>query len=301
MSDVMQGEAAASAGSQDSTNLTSGADAPGVGEFSDAMMERPSYVPEKFFKDGRINIKAMAESYGELERARSSQQPTPTPAPAASPKADDSKPSQPDAPAADTSAQPPVVIPGVTPEAMTKFSSEMSKDGKLSDSSYAELAKLGYPKAVVDAYTKGLTADARIEQAIQDVRIADKEIAAIKESIGGEKVLNDMLQWASNNLDAKDIAVYNDAVSGNDSARVKMAVQGMFHAYKQSQGPNLIGGRPPSNGSTGEPFKSSAEVVKAMEDPRYDRDPAYRDEVAKRLAVSNVFGQSREYKTRDSY
>ena len=35
-------------------------------------------------------------------------------------------------------------------------------------------------------------------------------------------------------------------------------------------------------------FRSQAEVVQAMNDPRYDSDPAYRNDVFEKLGRSNV-------------
>ena len=35
-------------------------------------------------------------------------------------------------------------------------------------------------------------------------------------------------------------------------------------------------------------FRSQAEVVEAMSDPRYDRDPAYRNDVFEKLSRSNL-------------
>ena len=35
-------------------------------------------------------------------------------------------------------------------------------------------------------------------------------------------------------------------------------------------------------------FRSQAEVVQAMSDPRYDNDPAYRNDVFEKLGRSNV-------------
>ena len=35
-------------------------------------------------------------------------------------------------------------------------------------------------------------------------------------------------------------------------------------------------------------FRSQAEVVRAMSDPRYDKDPAYRQDLYDRLERSNV-------------
>jgi hypothetical protein len=33
-----------------------------------------------------------------------------------------------------------------------------------------------------------------------------------------------------------------------------------------------------------------AEIVEAMKDPRYSKDPAYRADVEQRVALSNAFG-----------
>ena len=39
---------------------------------------------------------------------------------------------------------------------------------------------------------------------------------------------------------------------------------------------------------SGDQFRSQAEVVQAMSDPRYDKDSAYRQDVMKKLERSNV-------------
>ena len=38
----------------------------------------------------------------------------------------------------------------------------------------------------------------------------------------------------------------------------------------------------------GDTFRSQAEVVKAMSDDRYDKDPAYRQDIMNKLERSNV-------------
>ena len=40
--------------------------------------------------------------------------------------------------------------------------------------------------------------------------------------------------------------------------------------------------------SEGDTFKSQAQVVKAMSDPQYDKDPAYRQEIYDKLERSNL-------------
>jgi hypothetical protein len=48
----------------------------------------------------------------------------------------------------------------------------------------------------------------------------------------------------------------------------------------------MLQGRSPS--SAGEVFRSQAELVAAMGDPRYDSDPAYRADVVEKLNNSDL-------------
>ena len=43
-----------------------------------------------------------------------------------------------------------------------------------------------------------------------------------------------------------------------------------------------------ANKQGGEVFRSQAEVVKAMQDSRYDRDPAYRRDIQDKLERSDI-------------
>ena len=47
----------------------------------------------------------------------------------------------------------------------------------------------------------------------------------------------------------------------------------------------LTGNAPKANTDV---YKSQAQVVEAMSDPRYDRDTAYRQEVMEKLSRSNI-------------
>ena len=50
--------------------------------------------------------------------------------------------------------------------------------------------------------------------------------------------------------------------------------------------PYTPAGKAPRN--TSNAFRSQAELIAAMSDPRYDKDPAYRQDIADKLAVSNI-------------
>ena len=48
----------------------------------------------------------------------------------------------------------------------------------------------------------------------------------------------------------------------------------------------MLSGKAPR--TSGDVYRSQQEVVKAMSDPQYDNDPAYRQDVMQKLARSNV-------------
>jgi len=47
----------------------------------------------------------------------------------------------------------------------------------------------------------------------------------------------------------------------------------------------MVQGKPPQNNT--DVFRSQAELVRAMNDKRYDRDPAYRQDVIQKLERSD--------------
>ena len=105
---------------------------------------------------------------------------------------------------------------------------------------------------------------------------------------GGEQNFQQIVQWAQTGLSDAEKNAYNDAVKSGNVAAVKLAVSGMAAKYQQSYGrdPKLVGGRASTPGP--EAFTSWAQVTKAMSDPRYDSDPAYRAEVENRIAASKT-------------
>ena len=109
----------------------------------------------------------------------------------------------------------------------------------------------------------------------------------LKNAVGGEKQYNEMLGWAGQNLTDQEIESYDAIMDQGDPAAAYWAVQALSYRYRDSNGVegNLVQGKPPGQGDT---FRSQAEVVQAMSDPRYDKDPAYRRDLMRRLENSDV-------------
>ena len=119
------------------------------------------------------------------------------------------------------------------------------------------------------------------------VGMTEEYANSLKSSVGGEEQYNEMLGWAGQNLTDKEIEAYDSVMENGDPSAAYWAVQALSLRYKDANGVegNLVQGKPPGPGNT---FRSQAELVEAMSDPRYDRDPAYRRDLMRRLENSDV-------------
>ena len=158
------------------------------------------------------------------------------------------------------------------------------QSGTLESGDYDQLAEAGFNRDMVDAYLSGLQ-----YKATQDTALSVKEVASIKESLGGEAEYNKMIQWAGDNLAPEEIEGFNQIINSQPMAAVKMAVTGLHARYSAVEGrePKLIGGRA-SKGSS-DKFESTAQLVEAMSDPRYSKDPAYQRKIQEKLGRSSIF------------
>jgi len=158
------------------------------------------------------------------------------------------------------------------------------QSGTLEPGDYDQLAEAGFNRDMVDAYLSGLQ-----YKATQDTALTVKEVASIKESLGGEAEYNKMIQWAGENLSPEEVEGFNQIINSQPMAAVKMAVTGLHARYSAVEGrePKLIGGRASKGNS--DKFESTAQLVEAMSDPRYSKDPAYQRKVQEKLGRSSIF------------
>ena len=158
------------------------------------------------------------------------------------------------------------------------------QSGTLEAGDYDQLAEAGFNKDMVDAYLSGLQ-----YKAAQDTALSVKEVTSIKESLGGEAEYNKMIQWAGANLPPEEVEGFNQIINTQPMSAVKMAVAGLHARYTAVEGrePRLIGGRA-SKGSS-DKFESTAQLVEAMSDPRYSKDPAYQRKIQEKLGRSSIF------------
>jgi len=210
---------------------------------------RPTWLPEKF-----KSPEDLAVAYGELEKKLG-------------------KPAKTEKPEGQPDANTEVAT------GFAKYSEEYFKNGSISEDSLKELEAKGIPREYVDQYVRGYEA------------YQTAEVTTILGEIGGESEFKSMSEWASENLSENELSAYNDAVTSGNKEQASFAVKGMYARYKSGVAgnePRLLSGNTRVSGDVNV-FRSTAEVVEAMKNPKYKSDPAYRKDVEERLARSNVF------------
>jgi len=174
---------------------------------------------------------------------------------------------------------------GIDPQ---EISNRFQETGEINDDDYAKLGEAGFSKQVIDTYLNGLRGGATSGE-----DIATAQIQGIKDSVGGDENYSKMVAWAIDNLPADEVKEFNSLTETANATAIKFAVQGLYSQYNNAMGvePNLVTGRASSSGPT--PYRSTAEVVTAMSDPRYGKDVTYTEDVQRRLGGSDVFNTGR--------
>ena len=174
---------------------------------------------------------------------------------------------------------------GIDPQ---EISNRFTETGEINDDDYTKLGEAGFSRQVIDTYLDGLR-----NGGVTGEDIASAQIQGIKDSVGGDDNYSKMVAWAVDNLPANEVNEFNSLTETGNATAIKFAVQGLYSQYNNAMGvePNLVTGRASQSGPT--PFRSTAEVVTAMSDPRYGKDVTYTEDVQRRLGGSDVFNTKR--------
>jgi len=161
-------------------------------------------------------------------------------------------------------------------DALNSASAEYAERGDLTEASYAALEKNGISRELVKTYVDGYKAS------------QEANTNAIMNEVGGKDNYAAMTEWASGSLTDSELATFNRVVESNDADTAKMAIKGLYARFLSDGGSpvKLMQGQVAGAGIT--PFNSNAQMVDAMKDPRYAKDPAYRAQVEKRVGISRL-------------
>ena len=168
-----------------------------------------------------------------------------------------------------------------TAQLITTASDEFDNNGQLTPETLNKLSSMD-SKDLVEAYMQ-LQANQPDTEVGEAADITDAQVAEIKNSAGGEEAYAQMTEWASNNLQPNEVEAFDNIINSGSADAIRLAVNGVKAQYEKANGyeGRMLTGKPPTQQN--DSFRSQAELVRAMNDPKYDDDPAYRQDVMQKL------------------
>jgi len=168
------------------------------------------------------------------------------------------------------------------------------KDTQSLEQAYLELQKkLGEPKEDVrnEEGEQETEAPEEVEETSEEEAeegLTEAQANQLFQMVGGEKAYQSMITWAGQNLSKEEISMYDSVMGKGDPNAIFFAVQALAAKYGDSTGSEgqLLSGKDAASRDVS--FRSQQELVQAMSDPRYDNDPAYRQDVMRKLENSDL-------------
>ena len=161
---------------------------------------------------------------------------------------------------------------------------EEGTNNKLTKETFEKLKKMD----PVEVAKMAMQQRSQNQQASQSKEFTDQDVQQIHGLVGGTDNYNNMMSWANQNVPEQEINMYDAVMDLGNPVAAYFAVQALALKYSDKVGRDgqMVTGKAPK--STADVFKSQAEMVKAMEDSRYDDDPAYREAILAKLERSNI-------------
>lgn len=162
---------------------------------------------------------------------------------------------------------------------------------------YIELQqKLGEPKNESETSEEGEQEEAP-EEVLEDQEeqeesskevLSEEQADQLFEMVGGKQAYKSMIDWASESLSKEEVKMYDAVMADGNPNSIFFAVQALYGKYTDAVGKEgqLLTGK--GSNQKNDSFRSQAELVKAMSDPRYDKDPAYRSDIMRKLENSDI-------------
>ena len=175
---------------------------------------------------------------------------------------------------------------GLDPWAISKQFHE--SQGEYTPEMVKQLTDAGFSEQAVKSYFAGRAAEAGYTSTDSVQDISETEIADVQTAVGGKDTYTNMMNWAAQNLTESAITAFDATMSSGTIDQIRLAVAGLQAQFENATGYDgeMLTGKAPK--SSGDVFRSQAELVKAMSDQRYDNDPAYRQDVIAKLDRSDL-------------
>ena len=159
-------------------------------------------------------------------------------------------------------------------------------DGQLSQETMQKFTEMSSSE-LVEAYMAIRERNPDVDAGTSSPDLTDAEMNQVYNSAGGEAEYGRLTSWAAKNLSETKLDAFNDMIDRGNATAIQIAVSGLRAEYEAQEGyeGRMLTGKAARGADA---FRSQAEVVQAMSDPRYDRDEAYRQDVYDKLERSDI-------------
>ena len=161
-----------------------------------------------------------------------------------------------------------------------------ANDGQLSAETMERFTEMSSSE-LVEAYMAIRERNPDVDAGTSSPDLTDAEMNQVYNSAGGEAEYARLTSWAAQNLSETKLDAFNDMIDRGNATAIQIAVSGLRAEYEAQEGyeGRMLTGKAARGADA---FRSQAEVVQAMSDPRYDRDEAYRQDVYDKLERSDI-------------
>lgn len=177
-----------------------------------------------------------------------------------------------------------IIEVGVDEDTWNNWGAELDSTGSMSTETREQVYKAfpGVTDEMIDMYVAGRAAQMQ------------QSFSAASEIVGSGDDLNNILSWAANNMAPEERAATNAALMtpardatllGLKQRYLDSTTVGSRQSEPQTT-PGLMNVNAPSQGQAIEAFRTTGEMQKFMNDPRYNSDGQYTNYVQQRLAAS---------------
>lgn len=156
--------------------------------------------------------------------------------------------------------------------------SEITANGKLSDEQVAALKSVGIPESIIESHVEGVKA--RLD-GVRDSMVAH---------LGGAEAYNQMVNWGNENLSDEGRDAVNTLFTQGNWKSALTIIQNEYtqNARGARQGTLLAGDGSVTGDTT--IYESKAQQSADINNPKYRTDPAFRAQVARRIAATKNAG-----------
>jgi len=167
-------------------------------------------------------------------------------------------------------------------QTLEEASKEYEEGGELTPDTLEKLSQLD-SKELVEQWVQYVNSS---KEDVAPGAMPQEDVDRIMGSVGGTAQYEQMVAWAGDSLAPDEIAAYDAVVTSGDPNSIYWAVQGLRSKYVESNGfeGKQVSGNRASRAEPG--FRSQAELARAIQDPRYREDPAFRMDVEQKLSRS---------------